>query len=86
MMHTYTNTYIQIQTHTYNTYTYIHCKISVHKGFLTRGSGRVRPRGATPPTQISLEGASDGTYVLHLPTGCVFAATEMRFDPLQLVF
>ena len=26
--------------------------------------------------------ASSGTCVLHLPTGCLFEATEMCFDPL----
>ncbi len=73
--------YIQIPTHT-DLYIHIHALSNqCRQGFLTRGSVHVQPSGDAPPTQISLEGASGGTYVLHLPTGYVFAATEMCFDP-----
>ena len=80
--------YIRIHTDTYSYIQYIHIHTLQNQrppGFLTLGSGRVRPRGAAPPTQISSEGASDGTYVLHLPTGGVFSATEMCFDPPRRV-
>ena len=78
--------YIRIHTDTFSYIQYIHIHTLQNQrpqGFLTRGSGRVRPRGAAPPTQISLKGASDGTYVFHLPTRCVLAATEMRFDAIH---
>ena len=44
-IHTYTNTYIQIHTHTYDTCTYIHCKNSVHRGFWRGAAAASDPVG-----------------------------------------
>ena len=45
---------------------------------------RPTPWGGTTDPDLLGRGIG-GTYVLHLPTGCVFTATEMCFDPPRRV-